>query len=266
MIGDLRLARPRITQGTSICGNTMAWCAKMRRAQDGDVALASELTLRQCRKRLGLSQRQMADRLDVDLETCRAIDSARRPAPVATLTRARLLAAQVPAPVVIRVSEPQRQFPSADEPLLPLPTLARMIGTHVRTLWNAARRGQLAVVYDTRTTFRQVRSRATFSEARRYREQNYGRRHLVSAAVLAPSWAAIPPDYDKRIRRLRRRMHLTQAAFARRLGAANKAVIYQWESRKRRPSPVFWQRFEGLEAGGDPRRGCAHVIWVHRGA
>jgi hypothetical protein len=27
-----------------------------------------------------------------------------------------------------------------------------------------------------------------------------------------------------------------------RIGAANKAVIYQWESRKRTLSPVFWQR------------------------
>lgn len=221
----------------------------MQRLQQRDAAFGSELTLRECRNRLGLSQRQMAVRLGVDLETCRVLDSARRPAPVAILARARLLAAQVPAPVVIRVPAPQRPSPSTDEPLLPLPILARMIGTHVRTLWNAARRGQLAVVYDTRTTFRQMRSRATFSEARRYREQDYGRRHVASAQVSSPTWAAIPPDYDKRIRRLRRRMHLTQAAFARKLGAANKAVIYQWESRKRRPSPVFWQRIEGLAAG-----------------
>jgi len=30
-------------------------------------------------------------------------------------------------------------------------------------------------------------------------------------------------------------------------GAAGKAVIYQWESRKRTPSPVLWQRIRELE-------------------
>lgn len=220
----------------------------MRRAQDAEAALSPELTLRECRTRLGLSQRQMAVRLGVDLETCRVLDSARRPAPVAMLARARLLAAQVPAPEVMRTPEPRRPSASVDEPLLCLPALARMIGIHVRTLWNAARRGQLAVVYDTRTTFRQLRSRSTVSEARRYREHDYGRRHVAAPPVSAPTWAAIPRDYDARIRRLRRRMHLTQSALARQLGAANKAVIYQWESRKRCPSPVFWQRIEALAA------------------
>ena len=104
------------------------------------------------------------------------------------------------------------------------------------------------MVYGTRTTFRQVRSRATLGEARRYREQDYGRRHLAAPRASAATWSAIPRDYDARIRRLRRRMHLTQTAFAGQLGAANKAVIYQWESRKRCPSPVFWQRIESLAA------------------
>jgi len=43
-----------------------------------------------------------------------------------------------------------------------------------------------------------------------------------------------------------RMWRLTQAAFAHRIGAANKAVVYQWESRQRTPSPVFWQRVEAL--------------------
>jgi ribosome-binding protein aMBF1 (putative translation factor) len=135
-----------------------------------------------------------------------------------------------------------------DDPLLSLPVLAGMIGIHVRTLWNAARRGQLAVEYDARTTFRQLRSRSTLTEARRYRDQNYGRRHPGASRISAPTWAGIPRDYDARVRLLRRRMRLTQGAFARQLGAANKAVIYQWESRKRCPSPVFWQRIEVLAA------------------
>ena len=30
------------------------------------------------------------------------------------------------------------------------------------------------------------------------------------------------------------------------VGAARKAVVYQWEARKRCPSPVFWQRITVL--------------------
>ena len=63
----------------------------------------------------------------------------------------------------------------------------------------------------------------------------------------------LPDDYDEHVRALRRRMRLTQDALARRIGAAGKAVIYQWESRKRRPSPVLWQRILGL-AGRTPGR------------
>jgi DNA-binding transcriptional regulator YiaG len=220
----------------------------MRRSQNGDAALIRELTLRECRIRLGLSQRQMAVRLAIDLETYRVLDSGRRQAPIAILARARLLMARVPATGLDHLPDPEPQSAPVNEPLLSLPVLAGMIGIHVRTLWNAARLGQLTVVYDTRTTFRQLRSRSTLTEARRYRDQNYGRRHLAHSLMSVPTWAAIPRNYDARVRRLRRRMHLTQGAFARQLGAANKAVIYQWESRKRCPSPVFWQRIEALAA------------------
>jgi DNA-binding transcriptional regulator YiaG len=37
-----------------------------------------------------------------------------------------------------------------------------------------------------------------------------------------------------------------QSAFAKRIGAAGKAVVYQWETRKRRPSPVFWKKITAL--------------------
>ena len=30
------------------------------------------------------------------------------------------------------------------------------------------------------------------------------------------------------------------------VGAAGKAVVYQWEARKRTPSPLFWQRIIAL--------------------
>jgi hypothetical protein len=31
------------------------------------------------------------------------------------------------------------------------------------------------------------------------------------------------------------------------IGAASKAVVYQWESKKRKPSSVFWQKIAALE-------------------
>ena len=34
------------------------------------------------------------------------------------------------------------------------------------------------------------------------------------------------------------------------VGAAGKAVVYQWEAWKRTPSPVFWQRVQELKSGG----------------
>jgi DNA-binding XRE family transcriptional regulator len=45
------------------------------------------------------------------------------------------------------------------------------------------------------------------------------------------------------------RLGLTQAQFAARVGAARKAVAYQWESGKRCPSPLFWQRAQELSLG-----------------
>jgi hypothetical protein len=31
------------------------------------------------------------------------------------------------------------------------------------------------------------------------------------------------------------------------VGAAGKAVVYQWETGRRKPSPVFWLRIERLQ-------------------
>ena len=56
----------------------------------------------------------------------------------------------------------------------------------------------------------------------------------------------VPADYDVRIRAVRQGLGLSQARFAARVGAARKAVVYQWEARKRCPSPVFWQRIEAV--------------------
>ena len=63
----------------------------------------------------------------------------------------------------------------------------------------------------------------------------------------------VPADYDVALVSLRRRLGLTPAECARSIGAAGQATVYQWESRKRRPSPVFWQRICALNQGLDGR-------------
>jgi transcriptional regulator with XRE-family HTH domain len=40
---------------------------------------------------------------------------------------------------------------------------------------------------------------------------------------------------------------LSQRQLADKVGAASKAVVYQWESGKRKPSQVFWLRIERLQ-------------------
>ena len=61
----------------------------------------------------------------------------------------------------------------------------------------------------------------------------------------------MPADWAPRLRQLRVHLGLTQTQLAQRIGAAGKAVIYQWEARKRKPSPVFWTRIEHLRADAD---------------
>jgi DNA-binding transcriptional regulator YiaG len=63
----------------------------------------------------------------------------------------------------------------------------------------------------------------------------------------------VPTDYDRQLRRVRLGLRLSQSQFAKLIGAANKAVVYQWETRKRRPSPVFWQRIQDLSSGASGR-------------
>lgn len=57
-----------------------------------------------------------------------------------------------------------------------------------------------------------------------------------------------PEDFDRQLVALRTRLRISQTQLATRIGAAGKAVIYQWESRKRRPSPILWQRVSQLAA------------------
>jgi ribosome-binding protein aMBF1 (putative translation factor) len=131
--------------------------------------------------------------------------------------------------------------------LRPLETLARLIHVHVKTLHAAAKDGRLRVTYETRTTFRSLRARATVADADTFLHAYFEKAVWPKDRPAPLSWSQIPSDYDEQIRRARRSLGLTQAQFAARVGAACKAVVYQWESRKRCPSPVFWQKIEALQ-------------------
>ena len=179
--------------------------------------------MRTYRRALGLSQSAFAAQLNVPLETYRPWDAGRREPPPQLLTRARTLAG----------------YPD-ETVLLPLPVLALMIGVHVRTLHAAARSGRLVVAYDTRTTFRRLRPRATLKHALDFRRHYYGTQRRPPATPVPLTWASVPEDYDVQLNALRRHLDISQAGFARLVGAAGKAVVYQWEARKRTPSPLFW--------------------------
>ena len=198
----------------------MAWC---------DVV--EPCTLRECRIALGQSQAAFAATLGASPESYRTWDAGRRAPPPKVLARARALATH---------------RDDDDHALLPLPVLALLIGVHVKTLRAAARDGRLPVTYDTRTTFRRLRGRATLAAARQFRHSYFGRQVRRADRREPPSWASVPADYDVQIRALRRARGVSQAQLATLVGAARKAVVYQWEARKRTPSPLFWQRLTTL--------------------
>ncbi len=85
---------------------------------------------------------------------------------------------------------------------------------------------------------------ATRTAGARFMETHY--RLFAGQQVCPAPLPSVPADFDERLRRLRRRQGFSQHALARGVGAAGKAVVYQWESRKRVPSPVFWQKVEAL--------------------
>lgn len=191
------------------------------------------MDLRQCRLKMELSQAEFAKRLNVPLETYRTWDSARR---------------RVPESILVAARDHVTSHLAAEQ-LYPLPVLAGIVKVHVRTLRNAAHDGRLRVSYDTRTKFRRVRMLASVSDALRFKRDNF-RRKPDHVGPLTPSWDEIPKDFDRRIRAIRKQLGKSQAGFATLIGAARKAVVYQWESRKRCPSPVFWRRI--IEAAGRP--------------
>ncbi len=144
--------------------------------------------VRLCRERLNFSQAAFAARLGVSIETYRTWDSGRRQPPASVVAQARQLAGG-----------------SVDEKPVPLAILAPIIGVHVRTLRHAARMGRLRVTYDTRTTFRHVRLRATRQDAETFLRMFYKRTYSRFAARNPVSWPQVPADYDAHIRLLRDR-------------------------------------------------------------
>ena len=198
----------------------MAWC---------DVV--EPRTPRECRIALGQSQAAFAAMLGASPESYRTWDAGRRATPPQVMARAKALATH-----------------RDNHELLPLPVLALLIGVHVKTLRSAARDGRLQVTYDTRTTFRRLRARATPADARAFRRSYYGRTVHPDDRRAPLTWANVPDDYDAQIRAVRRARGLSQGQLATLVGAARKAVVYQWEARKRTPSPLFWQRIAALLA------------------
>jgi ribosome-binding protein aMBF1 (putative translation factor) len=160
-------------------------------------------------------------------------DSGLRPVPPHALVRA-----------TVAVTENER-----NRELLSLDQLARELGVHQRTLRAAARTGRLRVTFSSRSAFGRPIRLATRADGQAFMRKDY-RRYGGQSTAVAPL-PSVPHDYDERLQRLRRRLRLTQGDLARRIGAANKTVVYQWESRKRTPSPVFWKRVEAL--GGTKR-------------
>ena len=196
----------------------MAWC---------DVV--EPRTLLECRIALGQSQAVFAAMLGAPPESYRTWDAGRRATPPKMLARARALVTH-----------------RDDHAFLPLSVLALLIGVHVKTLRAAGRDGRLPVTHDTRTTFRRLRARATPADARAFRRSYYGRQVRPADRRQPLTWASVPEDYAAQIRALRRAHGLSQGQLATLVGAAHKAVVYQWEARKRTPSPLFWQRLAAV--------------------
>jgi DNA-binding transcriptional regulator YiaG len=180
--------------------------------------------LRDLRRVIGLGQREFAALLSVPLETFRPWDSGRR---------------QVPALMLQRAREAVAHHAQQTE-LLPLDQLANELHVHIRTLQAAVRTGRLEAHFSVESVFGRPKRLATRAATEQFMVTHY-RRFGGQKACPAPL-PTVPPDYDQQLRALRRRLRLTQDALARRIGAAGKAVVYQWESRKRTPSPVFWRR------------------------
>ena len=190
--------------------------------------------LRELRHAADLSQCEFAALMSVPVNTFRMWDSGLRPVPAPMLMRARSV-----------VAHHARQTE-----LLPLDRLAHELHVHVRTLQAAVRTGRLEAHFSVKSVFGRPRRLATRADAERFMVTHY--RRFAGQSVCPAPLPTVPHNYDQQLRALRRRLRLTQAGLARGIGAAGKAVIYQWESRKRTPSPVLWKRVLQLQRRDAP--------------
>ena len=193
--------------------------------------------IRALRRQLQRSQAEFAAVLGVAAETYRTWDAGRRAVPEPWLNKARQLVAR---------EDPAR--------LWSMEALAAELGVHVRTLRNAARSGRLCVTFEHRVVFGHLVPRATLAAGRAFVEQYYKQSYSRTAPTpTPPRHTPVPADWPQRLRQVRADLGLTQTQLAQRIGAAGKAVVYQWEARKRRPSPVFWTKIEHLRTSGGRR-------------
>ena len=187
--------------------------------------------LKETRTRLGLSQAECATALGVAVETFRTWDAGRRPAPVAIVDKARALKAK-----------------GALHDRVPLQVLADELHVHVKTLRAAAHDGRLAATFGPRPYFGKLTATATREAGARFMAMWYrrtygrGRRRQVPVCRIL-----VPANYAATLVGMRCRLGLSQQQLAEKVGAAGKAVVYQWESGKRKPSQVFWLRVERLQ-------------------
>ena len=178
-----------------------------------------------------MSQAECATALGVAVETFRTWDAGRRPAPEAIVSQARTLKAKRPL-----------------HDRVPLQVLADEFRVHVRTLRAAAHDGRLRATFGSRPFFGKLSATATREAAALFmatwyrRTYGRGRRRLVAVCRVT-----VPANYAARLVGLRHRLGLSQQQLAEKVGAASKAVVYQWESGKRKPSQVFWLRIERLQ-------------------
>ena len=189
--------------------------------------------IRELRQAIGLSQEAFAVLLNVPVETLRPWDSGRRQPTGEVLLRARNA-----------VTAHHRQHE-----LLSLDALATEFGMHQRTLRDAVRAGRLEVQLSTRSAYGRPIRRATRAAVLAYQQKYY--RRAYSRTMRKPTRGVpvnLPQDYAARVTLIRHTLRLTLSEFAERIGAANKAVVYQWASGKRKPSPVFWERIVALRA------------------
>jgi DNA-binding XRE family transcriptional regulator len=151
----------------------------------------------------------------------------------------------------LRYSEEAKSWRRSKDPsrLWSLQELATELGVHVRTLPDAARSGRLKVTCGNRIAFENPISKSTIAAGRgflrRYCRQSYSR---FVPKPRAPKRTRVPPDCAPRLLEIRRRLRFTQTELDDQIGAAGKAVVYQWESGKRKPSPLFWEKIQRLRA------------------